>query len=319
MPPVVANLATRTIAPPAIVVAAATVAPPARLTGATVSLLSTALIGGIVSSLGPGRGAPACVAAAAARVAVKGAITTPRVRATCCIGRGSEIPDLFVLLLDVLAVQEHGIESSQRDDGTRGVDDRQRLLERLELRPKADDDVVDQLVIGDRGTDRSKRVGEAFHPVEVFGGGEVVLLHRGELATKVADAGAILRREHGVDARPHRCSGVTANHLADELLSHGADEDREDTLIRVPPEGEGRIGLRDGRVARAGGDRPGRRDTAPVEEAEPTLAGDVRHDLGFPEEKVRAIKPHGDGGGASGGHGGGKSRRRAGHGGSGEG
>ena len=72
--------------------------------------------------------------------------------------------------------------------------------------------------------------------------------------------------------------------MAEDLLRQGADEDVEDTLIRVKPQGVVRIGLDHGVGTCSFDDRGRRRCAGAVEEAVPSLAGDGGDDLHLPEE-----------------------------------
>ena len=87
----------------------------------------------------------------------------------------------------------------------------------------------------------------------------------------------------------HRGRGGAADDMAEDLLRHGADEDAEDTLIRVEPQGVLRIGLGHGLGTVSFGDRGRRGSVGAVQEAVPALAGDVGDDLHLPEKIIGAI------------------------------
>ena len=152
----------------------------------------------------------------------------------------------------------------------------------LELRAESDDDVIDQLVVGDGTSDHGQGISIALHLVEVLSSRLIKLLRRRQLATELPDARSVLGGKHGGEACPNGGGGVPPNHLAEDLLGHGSDKDAEDALVRVPPKRIRRIGLRDGGSSFAGGDRLSRRNAAPVEKAVPPCAGDARNDLGPP-------------------------------------
>jgi hypothetical protein len=77
--------------------------------------------------------------------------------------------------------------------------------------------------------------------------------------------------------------------VTEDLLLHGADEDAEDALIHVEPEGVVRVGLGDGVVAGSLGDRGQGHLVGAVEEAVPSLASDVGDDLHLPKKEISVI------------------------------
>ena len=156
MPPVLANLTTWTVATSAIAatVVASVATPTVRINTTTIAVSAIALLGTAMATVMPPFVWPAS-RAAVADVGVEGtAATAARVTATSCgVSRRGEVVDLGVLLLDGLAGEKQGIELGETKRLARRTENRQGRLQRRELGTKADDDEVDQLVIGNRTAD----------------------------------------------------------------------------------------------------------------------------------------------------------------------
>ena len=267
------------------------------LSSSAVATTTAPLVGAVVTAGG-------LLAAVVLAASVRASRTTPAAAVVGSVGEdappstavalprhgvsgGGELGGENVLLLEGFVGEEHGVEVRQTEViSAGGCQHRERVLEGLVLRPETDDDVVDHLSIGERRPHLGHGVRETLHLVKVGGGGEVVLLQRRELTPHLAHPGPVLRREHGLEARPHRGRGGAADDMAEDLLRHGADEDAENTLIRVEPQGVLRVGLGHGLGTVSFGDCGRRRSVGAVEEAVPALAGDVGDDLHLSEKKL---------------------------------
>ena len=294
MPPVPANLTAGVLAS---VVAPATVV---ALSSSSVARTTAPLVGAVVTAGG-------LLAAVVLAASVRASRTTPAAAVVGGVGEdappstavalpshgisgGGELGGEGVLLLEGFTGEEHGIEVRQAEVFSAGGSQyHERVLEGLVPRSEIGDDVVDHLSIGERRPHLGHGVRETLHLVKVGGGGEVVLLQRRELTPHLAYPFPVLRREHGLEARPHRGRGGVADDMAEDLLRHGADEDAENMLIRVEPQGVLRIGLGHGLGTVSFGDRGRRRSVGAVQEAVPALPGDVGDDLHLPEKKIGAI------------------------------
>ena len=294
MPPVPTNLTAGALAP---VVAPATAV--ALSSSSAVATTTAPLVGAVVTAGG-------LLAAVVLAASLRASRTTPGAAVVGGVGEGASSSMVAashhgvsgggglggegVLLLEGFAGEEHGVKIRQAEVvSAGGCQHRERVLEGLVLRPETDDDVVDHLSIGERRPHLGHGIHKTLHLVKVGGGGEVVLLQCRELKMHLAHPGPVLRREHGLEARPHRGRGGAADDMAEDLLRHGADEDAENTLIRVEPQGVLRIGLGHGLGTVSFGDRGRRGSIVAIQEVVPALAGDVGDDLRLLEKIIGAI------------------------------
>lgn len=79
------------------------------------------------------------------------------------VRRGGVSVGLSVLHLDRLTRKQHGVKFRERHGGVGGTKDGERLLKCLELGSEANDDVVDQFIVGDGGARHCHGVGKPLH------------------------------------------------------------------------------------------------------------------------------------------------------------
>jgi hypothetical protein len=97
------------------------------------------------------------------------------------------------------------------------------------------DDVVDELVVGERIAICCHDIVEGLHLMHVLGSGHPLLVKRLELATKMMNVGATtLRAIQPVHGGPDVHGRRAANELAGYDWLHGAEEEAEDPPVRDP-------------------------------------------------------------------------------------